>query len=236
MTFAHPIVELRQYTLLPGQRDVLIALFDRELVTGQEADGMAIIGQFRDLDREDRFVWMRGFPDMPSRLVSLTAFYSGKRWKAHSAAANATMLDVSDVLLLHPVEAIDAPATTSNSSGSGLLVTTIVGLNDSGIEEFPAAFARSAIPILTKHGAEIVATYETDTSPNDFPGLPVREGERIFVWLSRFASAEAHEEHNRAIAASDEWTTTVRPIFDRYASGAPVVLRLEATPGSRYRP
>ncbi len=112
MTFAHPIVELRQYTLLPGQREVLIALFDREFVTGQEADGMAIIGQFRDLDREDRFVWMRGFPDMPSRLASLTAFYSGKCWKAHSAAANATMLDVSDVLLLHPVGSIDAPATS----------------------------------------------------------------------------------------------------------------------------
>ena len=39
-----PIVELRQYTLHPGQRDVLIELFDRELVESQEAVGMAILG------------------------------------------------------------------------------------------------------------------------------------------------------------------------------------------------
>ena len=43
-----PIVELRQYTLHPGQRDVLIDLFDREFVESQEALGMKIIGQFRE--------------------------------------------------------------------------------------------------------------------------------------------------------------------------------------------
>src|SRR6266478_8831760 len=55
------IVELRQYTLHPGQRDVLIDLFDREFVESQEALGMKIIGQFRNLDNPNRFVWLRGF-------------------------------------------------------------------------------------------------------------------------------------------------------------------------------
>ncbi len=63
----YPVVELRQYTLRPGQRDVLIDLFDREGVESQEAAGMAIVGQFRDLDDPDRFVWIRGFASMPSR-------------------------------------------------------------------------------------------------------------------------------------------------------------------------
>jgi len=61
----YPVVELRQYTLRPGQRDVLIDLFDREFVESQEADGMAIVGQFRDLDDPDRFTWIRGFASMP---------------------------------------------------------------------------------------------------------------------------------------------------------------------------
>jgi NIPSNAP len=64
-----PVVELRQYTLRPGQREVLVELFDRELVASQEAVGMRIIGQFRDLDRPDRFGWLRGFADMDSRLA-----------------------------------------------------------------------------------------------------------------------------------------------------------------------
>lgn len=71
------LVELRQYTLHPGERDSLIELFDREFVEPQEAAGMAVMGQFRDLDAPDRFVWLRGFADMDGRARSLAAFYDG---------------------------------------------------------------------------------------------------------------------------------------------------------------
>jgi hypothetical protein len=98
------IVELRQYTLRAGQRDTLITLFDREFVETQEALGIHVIGQFRDLDAGDRFVWMRGFTDMDRRLTGLEAFYGGPDWAEHRSAANATMVDVDDVLLLRPPE------------------------------------------------------------------------------------------------------------------------------------
>lgn len=72
-----PIVELRQYTLHPQQRDMLIDLFDREFVETQEAHGMRVLGQFRDLDQPDLFVWLRGFADMESRRRALEAFHVG---------------------------------------------------------------------------------------------------------------------------------------------------------------
>jgi quinol monooxygenase YgiN len=97
------VVELRQYTLKPGRRDELIALLEREFVESQEAEGMDIIGTFRDLDNPDRFVWLRGFPDMEARAKSLAAFYGGPVWKAHRDAANDTMIDSDNVLLLRPV-------------------------------------------------------------------------------------------------------------------------------------
>src|ERR1700734_1087769 len=93
-----PIVELRQYTLHPGKRNVLIDLFEREFVETQEAAGMTLIGQFRDLDDPDRFVWLRGFADMSSRAQALAAFYGGPAWQAHRDAANATMIDSDNVL------------------------------------------------------------------------------------------------------------------------------------------
>ena len=96
------VVELRQYTLKPGARDALVALFDREFVAPQEAVGMRVIGQFRDLDDADRFVWLRGFADMASRSAGLQAFYGGPAWLAHREEANATMVDSDDVLLLRP--------------------------------------------------------------------------------------------------------------------------------------
>ena len=96
-----PILELRQYTLHERQRETLIDLFEREFVESQEALGMKVIGTFRDLDRPNRFVWLRGFKDMDSRLAGLTSFYGGPVWQAHRNAANATMVDSDNVLLLH---------------------------------------------------------------------------------------------------------------------------------------
>jgi quinol monooxygenase YgiN len=97
-----PVVELRQYTLHPGRRDALIDVFDNHLVESQEETGMKVIGQFRDLDRPDRFVWLRGFEDMESRRASLGAFYGGPVWAEYKDAANATMISSDDVLLLSP--------------------------------------------------------------------------------------------------------------------------------------
>jgi len=105
-----PVVELRQYTLHDGKRDVLIGLFEREFVESQEALGMKVIGTFTDIDRPNRFVWLRGFRDMDSRLAGLTSFYGGPVWQGHRNEANATMVDSDNVLLLH------AP-----SSGASLL-------------------------------------------------------------------------------------------------------------------
>src|SRR5919108_2905023 len=95
-----PIVELRMYALHPGRRDELIRLLEREFIETQEAVGIQVIGQFYDLDDPNRFVWLRGFHDMPARAQSLHAFYGGPVWKAHREAANATMIDSENVLLL----------------------------------------------------------------------------------------------------------------------------------------
>src|SRR5580693_6998184 len=132
----YPVVELRQYRLRPGQRELLIELFDREFVESQEAEGMAVVGQFRDLDDPDRFVWIRGFASMPARARALAGFYGGPAWKASSAQANATMLDTDDVLLLRPVTALAgfpvpaAPRPGAAGTGAGqprVLVTLYFG-------------------------------------------------------------------------------------------------------------
>jgi hypothetical protein len=84
------VIELRQYTLHPGQRDVMIALFEREFIESQEALGMQVLGTFRDLDKPDRFVWIRGFTDMTARANALEAFYDGPVWRAHPYPGHST--------------------------------------------------------------------------------------------------------------------------------------------------
>src|SRR4029453_8611733 len=94
------VIELRQYTLQPGQRETLVDLFERHFIESQEDAGMTLVGQFRDRGRDDRFVWIRGFPNMQLRHQALERFYGGPVWAAHRTAANNTMLDTDDVLLL----------------------------------------------------------------------------------------------------------------------------------------
>jgi quinol monooxygenase YgiN len=176
------VVELRQYTLKPGRRDELIALFEREFVESQEAEGIDLIGTFRDLDDPDRFVWLRGFPDREARAKSLAAFYGGPIWKAHRNAANDTMIDSDNVLLLRPAwngsgfgpGGKRAPISATKLP-DGFVTATICYFDAPISGEIVAAFRDSA---------PAAAAFVTERSANTFPALPVREGENVFVRFS----------------------------------------------------
>jgi len=237
-----PIVELRQYTLHPGQRDVLIELFDREFLETQEATGMRVFGQFRDLDRPDRFVWFRGFPDMAARTASLEAFYTGPVWQAHRAAANATMIDSSNVLLLHRATSTSGFADLPPRAPPGaitppasLFVATIYPLSSAASASFANFFADHVAPELTAAGATIVGTFATEHSPNTFPRLPVREAEDVFVALTHFPNPAAHDHAVTTLAATPRWRDHVAPALAAQLSAPPETLRLAPTLRSRLR-
>ncbi len=178
------VVELRQYTLHPGRRDALIDLFEREFVESQQAAGVTLIGLFRDLDDPDRFVWLRGFTDMDQRRAALTVFYDGPVWAAHRDAANAAMIDSDDVLLLqpHPLPAQTALGEARKPwTGGDRLLTLTVQTLDTALDA----------PALDHPGAEILAAWVTNPAQNTFPRLPVREGERVLVWLTAYADEAA---------------------------------------------
>src|SRR5205814_5254519 len=151
-----PIVELRQYTLHPGKRDVLIDLFEREFIETQEAVGSKVIGQFRNVEDPDRFVWLRGFSDMTSRAKALQDFYGGPVWKAHREAANATMIDSDNVLLLRParptsgfsLENSNRPPVGSEEVPTSLVVATIYYFADPVTPDFINFFEHTLRPVV----------------------------------------------------------------------------------------
>ncbi|MGN9838160.1 NIPSNAP family protein [Nonomuraea sp. H19] len=179
------IYELRRYTLHPGRRDTLIELFEREFIEAQEATGMRVAGSFRNPDAPDMFPWLRAFPDMSARRAALEAFYSGPVWLANRDAANATMIDSDDVLLLRSLAeppAWERPPVGTAESPAALYVATIYHVED-GFAEF---FAREAAPVLAEAGVPAIACFVTEHAENTFPRLPVRTGEKVFVWFARF--------------------------------------------------
>jgi hypothetical protein len=201
-----PVLELRQYTLKPGQRDTLIELFDREFVEPQEALGMTLMGQYRDRRAADRFVWLRGFADMEKRHTALEALYGGPVWAAHKAAANATMLDVSDVLLLKPARpdlAFQPRTAASPNSAPALVVAAIYQMPDPVSAGLVSRFEAQVAPVLAKNGVRLEGVFVTEPSRNTFTGLPVREGENVLVWfgtIQQEMSPEALERFTGAAA------------------------------------
>jgi len=205
-----PVVELRQYTLVGGRRETLIALFEREFIETQEATGITVIGQFRDLNNPDRFVWLRGFDDMPTRARALHEFYSGPVWKTHREVANATMIDSDNVLLLRPASPISGfrlekarrASIASTTTREDLFFATIYHLGKISGADFAAFFEREHQPRLTKSGVSVLASFVTETHPNTFPRLPVRENANVFVWFARFLDSKAYEKCSAATGES----------------------------------
>ncbi len=226
------VLELRQYTLRPGRRDTLIDLFDRELVDPQEAVGMRVYGQFRDRDDDDRFVWFRGFPDMATRAEALAAFYGGPVWREHRDAANATMIDSDDVLLLRPATpetGFDVSGTRPAGEPTSLVTVTIYHLPPGGGDEFTELFVREVVPLVTDLGALPRGCLRTDPSENNFPALPVRTGENVFAWVAAFADQDAHLEHVRLLGRSTRWTHDLLPLLTKHLARPPEQLHLAPT-------
>ncbi|MFI4932052.1 MAG: NIPSNAP family protein [Burkholderiales bacterium] len=240
------VLELRDYKLHPGRRDELIALFEREFIESQEAAGMRVIAQFRDLDRPDHFVWLRGFADMTARRHALEGFYGGAVWATHRSAANATMIDSDNVRLLRPARPQWAPATPAaprayrdaddgGTASPTLYVLTLCALQVAPYHAFRRWFEREALPLLREAGAMPIAVLETEPALNDYPRLPVRTDEQVLAWLARLPSAAAWAQAEQRLAAFSQWRDQVLPRLQSPMTRPPITLRLQPTPRSLLR-
>ncbi|HEY2397291.1 MAG TPA: NIPSNAP family protein [Rudaea sp.] len=237
------VVELRQYALHPQRFDTFATLFEREFIEPQEAAGITVIGQFRNLDDPDRFVWLRGFRDMPSRATALQTFYGSTLWKSLRDEANANFTDTDNVLLLRPsaqdtgfdLRRMQRTALGAPAGAAHVFVAAVWSLDAAAAPDFPRWFDTSARPLLARAGVSVLASFETEPTPNNFPRLPVREGEHVFVWIARFGDrAQADAALERA-TGSAAWRKAVAPELTKRLKGQTQALHLVPTARSLLR-
>ncbi|MEU0395750.1 NIPSNAP family protein [Streptomyces sp. NPDC006208] len=229
------VIELRQYTLRPGRRDELIELFDCEFVEPQEEVGMIVLGQFRDLDDPDRFVWLRGFRDMTTRHRGLTDFYGGPVWAEHGPQANDTMIDSDNVLLLRPVPT--GSGSTISSAGRPPVgapapdryVAGTVWSFPPGRHDGIALIRDGLLPVLLETGPAPFAFLTTNHAHNTFPRLPVRSGENVAVIFTSYPDESAHRRHLTDMQAHPLTRGELLPAIEREQTAAPRELRLTPT-------
>jgi len=240
-TSAHPVLELRQYKIVAGQRDAFVGLFEREFVESQEALGMRLVGQYRDLDDPNRFVWLREFPDMAQRGTALASFYTGPVWRAHRGEANPLLDDNDNVLLLKPAPGRDfAPPTPRARIGAAppprrMVVATIYYLWKNPNASFAAFFDTRMRPALEAAGMPVLAAFVPETEPNNFERLPVRQGEKLFVWFTRVANQAAYVRAQARLRALPAWRGTVAATLADAEERPPQILRLDPTPRAALR-
>lgn len=201
------VVELRRYALKPGRRDELIALFEREFVQSQEECGIALVGHYRDIDDPDAFVWLRGFGNMEQRKGALEAFYlRSAAWARNRDAANATMIDSDNVLLLRPARRRSGFGESVSRCDS-LAAASIFMLPEPATDDYISDFERAVLPRLQELAGN-VAYFVTEPAPNTFARLPVREREWAFVVTGTCGSPEALEAWHGTCAAPESLRLT----------------------------
>lgn len=236
----HEVIELRQYKMATGQRDPFVELFERELVETQEAEGMELIGQFRDRADPDRFTWIRAFPDMATRQKALTAFYSGPAWLAHRGTANPMLADNDNVLLLRPAkpdwgfEPGTARPAGETAAPARLVIVTIHYLWKQPSEGFIAFFEGRLVPALRRAGLPLEAALVREETANNFPRLPVREGEKLFIWTTAADSESAWKSALARLERDPEWPA-IRAGLDDLEERPHQRLLLDPTPRSKLR-
>jgi len=179
------IIDIRDYRVVPGTRDLLIERCETLFWDEQERLGARFLGGFRDADDPDRFLWLRAMPDLDTRQRVLTAFYSdGEMWRAQRDEVNRWIADSDDVLLAHPVSEFAAPATGPS------VVGMFSRLDKQPLAE-PAALRREVEAAIAAAGGRLLVTLETDRAANNYPRHPIREGEHGLVWFATFATYRA---------------------------------------------
>ena len=80
------------------------------------------------------------------------------------------------------------------------------------------------MPLLRECGLMPCAVFETETAPNNYPRLPVREGESVFAWLSRTGSVALADQ---ALARWDASLRAPAAVWPRLGIGSIERMRLQ---------
>ncbi|MGL5864065.1 MAG: hypothetical protein ACRCY9_22710, partial [Phycicoccus sp.] len=172
----------------------------------------------------------------------LSAFYGGPVWAAHGTAANATMLDSDDVLLLRrtdppraPGPAVTRPRVRRGGDTEGGVAAewhlTCVYEHHAD-HPLAAWFATEVQPLLVSLLGTDVAVWRTEPASNTFPALPVRN-ETVVVWSASFPDEHAYAAARRRLEGDATWRGHIEPELTRSVTGRRY-LRLQPTYRSRH--
>jgi hypothetical protein len=123
------------------------------------------------------------------------------------------------------------PPRGTQGASPGVLMATVFPLRESATPALLDHCRHRMAPTLQRGGARQVAWFCTETSPNTFARLPVREGEHVLLSLALFGRDAALS----AFQDSGAWERGALPGLAPWLAGEPQTLRLQPTARSALR-
>jgi len=208
------VLELRNYLLKPNLADTFSQYFHAKFVAPMNELGGYTLGEFKISDVNDRFVWLRGFTNMKTRLKFLNDFYiNSTTWKEHGKGANEMMINSDNVYLLKPLHKnvflkTDKVFTVIN-------FYTCNGTLDKVINLFDAEY----VPFLKTINVEDLSLWVSEMTENDFPRLPVFQDKDLLLTISNYQDKNEYEAKQKAIDnMPDRLKTSMQELITTHTS------------------
>jgi hypothetical protein len=178
------VLELRNYLLKPNTTERFQTLFNEQFVGPMNELGGYTLGQYRIDGEKDRFVWMRGFENMPTRLKFLNDFYlTSPAWKTHRAEANSMIVNSDNVHLLRPLT--EGISRNLLQNKDDIIVVDFYVCNNS-LDKVIDLFRKEYLPFLGILKVSGVTMWVSEMSENDFPRLPVFQDKNLLVTMTKY--------------------------------------------------
>jgi hypothetical protein len=194
------VLELRNYLLKPDMADTFSAYFDTHFVKPMTELGGYTIGQFKINAVNNRFVWLRGFTGMDTRVKFLNDFYiKSPVWKEFGPGANDMMINSDNVYLLRPLNEAGSSKEQSAGINSSVLKTErgIVVVDfficNSTLDQVIDLFSSSYVPFLKSLEIHDTTLWVSEMSENDFPRLPVFQDKNLLLSITTYQDENEYQ-------------------------------------------
>ncbi|HLA94251.1 MAG TPA: hypothetical protein VK612_00920, partial [Pyrinomonadaceae bacterium] len=162
-------------------------------------------GQFTIDDEKDRFVWMRGFENMQTRVKFLNDFYLGTAWKTHRTEANSMIINSDNVHLLRPLTEGIKRNSLQNKGEIGVVDFYVC---NSSLDKVIELFRKEYLPFLDNSNVSGVTMWVSEMSENDFPRLPVFQDKNLLVTMTRYKNQREYLQKTKQINSMPEKLNT----------------------------
>ena len=187
------VLELRNYLLKPNTTDTFSSYFNKHFVKPMAELGGYTLGQFSMRGITNRFVWLRGFTDMETRVKFLNDFYiNSSIWAEFGPGANSMMINSDNVYLLRPLNIHKGFSEKSEGFNTNVLKTTkgVIVVDfyicNSTLDKTINLFNASYLSFLNTIGIEDISFWVSEMSVNGFPRLPVFQDKNLLVTITTY--------------------------------------------------